>query len=65
MKKVHKIAISTILALAAILFIVIVAWQPCAYAFIVPAVLTVVGLSYLGAVLFASRNANKKIVVNA
>ncbi|BAC44142.1 hypothetical protein D8X55_05120 [Malacoplasma penetrans] len=60
MKKIHKIAISTILALSVILFIVVAAWQPCAYAFIVPAILTVVGLSYLGAVFFVSKSENKK-----
>ncbi len=61
MKKVHKIAISTILSLALILFIVIAAWQPCVYAFIVPAILAVVGFSYLIAVLTVKKNEKKRI----
>ena len=67
MKKIHKIAISVILAMAAILFIVVAAWQPCPYAFIVPAVLAIVGFSYLATVYFANRNQkrNKAIAVNA
>lgn len=61
MKKIHKIAISTILALSAIMFIVVAAWAGpiCAYAYIIPAVLAVVGISYFFGAFFSSKNTNK------
>ncbi|MDE5841700.1 MAG: hypothetical protein K2H11_01840 [Malacoplasma sp.] len=64
MKKIHKIAISSILALAFILFIAVAAWQPCAYAFIAPAILAVIGVSYLITAFVAQRIENKKVSIS-
>lgn len=67
MKKQHKIAISVILIVSALLFIALAAWNPCSYALIVPAFLAVVGLSYLVVAKISSKNENKSnlISVNA
>lgn len=69
MKKIHKIAISTILALSVVMFIVVAAWAGpiCAYAYIIPAILAIVGISYFFAVFFSSKfakNSSKKSNTN-
>ncbi|MDE5949308.1 MAG: hypothetical protein K2J02_02600 [Malacoplasma sp.] len=64
MKKIHKVAISTILIFAFILFVVVAAWQPCAYAFIAPAILAVIGISYLITAIVAQKSENKKISIS-
>lgn len=67
MKKAHKIAITSILALASILFLVLGIWNPCSYALIVPSILAVIGISYFVVAKINAKNENKqkKLAVNA
>lgn len=67
MKKAHKIAILSLLSVAAVLFIVLGVWNPCQYALIVPAFIAFIGISYFVVAKINARNENKqkKLAVNA
>lgn len=66
MTKVQKIVVSTFLILAAVLFVVLAAWNPCAYALIVPSVLAFIGFTtWIVAKVDAKRNNKAKFALNA
>lgn len=58
MKKKHKIFASIIFSLAIIMLIIVLAWNPCDYAMIVPAFLFFVAISYLIVARLSYKNEN-------
>lgn len=66
MTKAQKIVISTLLAISAILFVVVLAWQPCQYALIVPSLFAFVGFTtWIVAAVKARKNKKANVAINA
>lgn len=65
MKKIEKITSASFLILAAILFVVLFAWNPCSYALIVPSFFSVIGISIIAIAKYNAKNEKKQLALNA